>query len=72
MVIEGLRKSDSPKLQQKAFEIAEKWVLSNYFVYTKTSNMWEKYNVNGSYPDGEFIKYKVYFLILLNFSWNWR
>ena len=59
MVIEGLRKSDSPKLQQKAFEIAEKWVLSNYFVYTKTTNMWEKYNVNGSYPDagtgGEYV-----------------
>jgi alpha,alpha-trehalase len=51
MIVEGIRKTDSPKLQQKAFEIAEKWVLSNYFVYTKTSNMWEKYNVNGSYPD---------------------
>ena len=51
MVIEGLRRSSSPKMQEKAYEIAEKWVLTNLFVYEKTENhMWEKYSVNGSYP----------------------
>jgi len=51
MIIEGLRRSSSSKMQERAYELAEKWVLTNLFVYEKTGNhMWEKYNVEGSYP----------------------
>ncbi|KAE9553557.1 hypothetical protein FO519_003250 [Halicephalobus sp. NKZ332] len=51
MIIEGLRRSSSSKMQEKAYELAENWILTNLFVYQKTDNhMWEKYIVNGSYP----------------------
>jgi alpha,alpha-trehalase len=50
MMIEGLRQSDNPRMQEKAFWLAEKWVLSNYRVFTQSQAMWEKYNVIGSYP----------------------
>lgn len=42
MVIEGLRKSESPAMQDQAFEIAKKWIRGNYRVYSKTGHMWEK------------------------------
>uniref|UniRef100_A0A915E263 Trehalase n=1 Tax=Ditylenchus dipsaci TaxID=166011 RepID=A0A915E263_9BILA len=51
MVIEGLRKSENPIMQQKAFWLAQKWVLSNYRVYKDTGGlMFEKYNVIGTKP----------------------
>ncbi|KAI1730024.1 trehalase domain-containing protein [Ditylenchus destructor] len=51
MIIEGLRRSENPIMQQKAFWLAEKWVLSNYRVFLDTkSRMWEKYNVVGTKP----------------------
>lgn len=37
-------------MQQKAFWLAEKWVLSNYRVFNTTNSMWEKYNVIGNTP----------------------
>src|SRR5687767_8003442 len=37
-------------MQQKAFWLAEKWVLSNYRVFQLTHSMWEKYNVIGTRP----------------------
>ena len=51
MIIEGLRRSESPSMQQKAFWLAEKWVLSNYRVFYQTKAMWEKYNVIGTFPE---------------------
>uniref|UniRef100_A0A915CMD4 Trehalase n=1 Tax=Ditylenchus dipsaci TaxID=166011 RepID=A0A915CMD4_9BILA len=52
MVIEGLRRSENPIMQQKAFWLAEKWVLSNYRVFMGTrGKMWEKYNVIGTKPE---------------------
>lgn len=32
-------------MQQKAFWLAEKWILNNYDAYQKTHSMYEKYNV---------------------------
>ncbi|VDD87297.1 unnamed protein product [Enterobius vermicularis] len=49
MVIEGLRKSENPEMQDQAFRIAHKWIMSNYRVFRKTGYMWEKYNVIGLY-----------------------
>uniref|UniRef100_A0A0N5AKP9 Trehalase n=1 Tax=Syphacia muris TaxID=451379 RepID=A0A0N5AKP9_9BILA len=51
MMIEGLRKSENPLMQDQAYQIARKWLLSNYRVYRKTGHMWEKYNVIGTYPE---------------------
>uniref|UniRef100_A0A914ZI99 Trehalase n=1 Tax=Parascaris univalens TaxID=6257 RepID=A0A914ZI99_PARUN len=49
MIIEGLRKSNHPIMQQKAFEIASKWINRNYQVYQKDKKMWEKYDVAKGY-----------------------
>uniref|UniRef100_A0A8R1TJI9 Trehalase n=1 Tax=Onchocerca volvulus TaxID=6282 RepID=A0A8R1TJI9_ONCVO len=50
MIIEGMRKSSNPIVQEQAYRLAKKWVLGNYKVYSKTSYMWEKYNVIGNVP----------------------
>lgn len=50
MIIEGLRKSANPEMQDKGFMIASKWVMGNFRVFYETGHMWEKYNVIGSYP----------------------
>ncbi|CAJ0559519.1 unnamed protein product, partial [Mesorhabditis spiculigera] len=52
MVIEGLRKSGNSRMQRKAFDLAEKWVLSNYRVFVADRAMWEKYNVASGAPRG--------------------
>ncbi|KAI6184315.1 Trehalase [Aphelenchoides bicaudatus] len=60
MIIQGLRQSESSKMQEKAFLLAQKWVLNNLRVFQKTGVMWEKYNVIGSSPEvgsgGEYTK----------------
>ncbi|KAK0394558.1 hypothetical protein QR680_000804 [Steinernema hermaphroditum] len=50
MIIEGLRKSENSRMQEKAYRLAQKWVLSNYRVFTASGSMWEKYNVIGTQP----------------------
>uniref|UniRef100_A0A915D361 Trehalase n=1 Tax=Ditylenchus dipsaci TaxID=166011 RepID=A0A915D361_9BILA len=47
IIIEGLRKSTNPKMQEEGYRLAEKWVFGNYRVYRNTHSMWEKYNVVG-------------------------
>lgn len=44
MVIDGLRRSESAKLQEYAFDIAQKWIRTNYLVYVENNAMFEKYN----------------------------
>lgn len=47
-------------MQQKAFWLAQKWVLNNYRVYISTNSMWEKYNVIQTIPDkGDGGEYEV-------------
>lgn len=36
-------------MQQKAFDIAQKWIGLNYRAYKKDGKMWEKYDVSKSY-----------------------
>ncbi|CAI5441439.1 unnamed protein product [Caenorhabditis angaria] len=45
MVIEGFRKSLNPVLQQKAYEIAKKWLETNILTFNISNAMWEKYDV---------------------------
>jgi len=60
MIIEGLRKSENPEVQEQAFQLAKKWVLSNFKVYQATNKMWEKYDVSGDSPmPGSGGEYKV-------------
>uniref|UniRef100_A0A0R3RTP1 Trehalase n=1 Tax=Elaeophora elaphi TaxID=1147741 RepID=A0A0R3RTP1_9BILA len=49
MIIEGLRKSNYYRMQQKAFDIAQKWINLNYQAYLKDGKMWEKYDVTKPY-----------------------
>lgn len=54
-------------MQQKAFWLAEKWVLSNYRLYLSTDLMWEKYNVIDSHPNiGKGGEYETQF----GFGWT--
>ncbi|KHJ92106.1 hypothetical protein OESDEN_08015, partial [Oesophagostomum dentatum] len=50
MMIEGLRKSNDPRMQQKSFILAEKWILANYHVFQTDNAMWEKYDVVSTKP----------------------
>ncbi|VDP10386.1 unnamed protein product [Heligmosomoides polygyrus] len=50
MIIEGLRKSSDPRMQQKAFVLAQKWLLGNLHVFENDQAMWEKYDVVSSEP----------------------
>ncbi|TMS34048.1 hypothetical protein L596_001708 [Steinernema carpocapsae] len=50
MIIEGLRKSENSRMQEKAYRLAQKWVLSNYRVFASSGSMWEKYSVIGTQP----------------------
>uniref|UniRef100_A0A1I7V9C6 Trehalase n=2 Tax=Loa loa TaxID=7209 RepID=A0A1I7V9C6_LOALO len=45
MVIEGLRKSNHPIMQQKAFELANRWINRNYEVYQSDHKLWQRYDV---------------------------
>ncbi|KAK0422621.1 hypothetical protein QR680_007677 [Steinernema hermaphroditum] len=47
MIIEGLRKSEHPRMQEQAYQLAQKWVVSNYQAFKASGSMWEKYNVVG-------------------------
>uniref|UniRef100_A0A915Q3K9 Trehalase n=1 Tax=Setaria digitata TaxID=48799 RepID=A0A915Q3K9_9BILA len=49
MVIEGLRKSNHPIMQQKAFELANKWINRNYEVYQSDHKLWQRYDVAKDY-----------------------
>jgi alpha,alpha-trehalase len=46
MVIEALRSSDDPRVQEAAFRLADKWIQTNYYVFARSGGkMFEKYNV---------------------------
>ncbi|KAI6192147.1 Trehalase [Aphelenchoides bicaudatus] len=46
MVIEGLRRTESPQLQEYAYEIASKWVQTNYVMFKTHGVMFEKYSAS--------------------------
>lgn len=52
MIIDGFRRSESPEIQEKAYELAKNWIRVNYNVFNLTEVMWEKYDVNGNVGSG--------------------
>jgi alpha,alpha-trehalase len=42
MIVEGFRKSSNPWLQNKAIELAQKWIDNNFRVFNQTRLMFEK------------------------------
>uniref|UniRef100_A0AC34G327 Trehalase n=1 Tax=Panagrolaimus sp. ES5 TaxID=591445 RepID=A0AC34G327_9BILA len=62
MIVESFRKSRFPILQDFAFELAQKWVKSNYEVFNATGYMWEKYDICKEPPcpgeGGEYVVQK--------------
>ncbi|XP_060643265.2 trehalase, partial [Anolis sagrei] len=59
MVIEGLAKSSSPRAQELAFALAQRWVRTNLAVYERYQGMFEKYNVEGDGKPGGGGEYAV-------------
>ncbi|KAG8522211.1 Trehalase, partial [Galemys pyrenaicus] len=51
-VIRGLARSHSPRTQEVAFQLAQNWIRTNFDVYSKTSAMYEKYDINKGQPGG--------------------
>ncbi|VDM65972.1 unnamed protein product [Strongylus vulgaris] len=74
MMIEGLRKCDDPRMQQKAYVLAEKWILANYKVFQADKAMWEKYDVVATKPriggGGEYEVQLTYYLFQPGFGWT--
>ncbi|XP_073458610.1 trehalase isoform X2 [Aquarana catesbeiana] len=66
MVIEGLEKTQSPKAQEIAFKLAQKWVTSNFRAFKKYNAMFEKYDVEGDGKPGGGGEYEVQ----LGFGWS--
>ncbi|KAI1701129.1 trehalase domain-containing protein [Ditylenchus destructor] len=56
MIIEGLRKSQVPEMQNEAFHLAKNWIHANYRAYLPDMHMWEKYDVtlNAGGKGGEY------------------
>ncbi|XP_007523666.2 trehalase [Erinaceus europaeus] len=52
LVIRGLAKSPSPQTQEVAFQLAQNWIQTNYEVYSRTSAMYEKYDITNGQPGG--------------------
>uniref|UniRef100_A0A1I7VWU9 Trehalase n=1 Tax=Loa loa TaxID=7209 RepID=A0A1I7VWU9_LOALO len=50
IIIEGMRKSNNPDVQELAYKLAKKWVLANYRVYQATNQMWDKIDIIGTVP----------------------
>ncbi|EJW85803.1 trehalase, partial [Wuchereria bancrofti] len=50
IIIEGMRKSNNPDVQELAYKLAKKWVLANYHVYQATNQMWDKIDIVGTIP----------------------
>ncbi|MCP9261869.1 Alpha-trehalose glucohydrolase [Dirofilaria immitis] len=67
IIIEGMRKSHNPDVQELAYKLARKWVLANYQVYQATNQMWDKIDVIGTIPKpGSGGEYKVQ----VGFGWT--
>ncbi|XP_058400720.1 trehalase [Diceros bicornis minor] len=59
LVIRGLAKSPSLRAQEVAFQLAQNWIRTNFDVYSKTSAMYEKYDISNSGQPGGGGEYEV-------------
>ncbi|XP_033968889.1 trehalase [Trematomus bernacchii] len=66
MLIEGLSKLPSEDAKQLAFDLAQRWIKTNWLAYMKYEAMFEKYDVNGDGKPGGGGEYEVQ----LGFGWT--
>nr|XP_046245732.1 trehalase [Scatophagus argus] len=66
MLIDGLSKLPSEDAKKLAFDLAQRWIKSNWVAYTKYEAMFEKYDVNGDGKPGGGGEYEVQ----LGFGWT--
>uniref|UniRef100_A0A3Q1H841 Trehalase n=1 Tax=Acanthochromis polyacanthus TaxID=80966 RepID=A0A3Q1H841_9TELE len=66
MLIDGLSKLPSKDAQQLAFDLAQRWIKTNWLAYIKYEAMFEKYDVNGDGKPGGGGEYEVQ----LGFGWT--
>ncbi|XP_026173726.1 trehalase [Mastacembelus armatus] len=66
MLIEGLSKLPSEEAKQLAFDLAQRWIKTNWLAYMKYEAMFEKYDVNGDGKPGAGGEYEVQ----LGFGWT--
>ncbi|XP_068570050.1 trehalase [Cebidichthys violaceus] len=66
MLIDGLSKLPSEDAKQLAFDLAQRWIKTNWLAYMKYDAMFEKYDVNGDGKPGGGGEYEVQ----LGFGWT--
>ncbi|XP_051253058.1 trehalase [Dicentrarchus labrax] len=66
MLIDGLSKLPSADAKQLAFDLAQRWIKTNWVAYQKYKAMFEKYDVNGDGKPGGGGEYEVQ----LGFGWT--
>ncbi|KAJ8368656.1 hypothetical protein SKAU_G00086840 [Synaphobranchus kaupii] len=66
MLIEGLWSLPSEKAKEVAFDLAQRWISTNWKAYLKYEAMFEKYDVNGDGKPGGGGEYEVQ----LGFGWT--
>ncbi|XP_078102031.1 trehalase isoform X3 [Sander vitreus] len=66
MLIRGLSKLPSEDAKQLAFDLAQRWIKTNWLAYMKYEAMFEKYDVNGDGKPGAGGEYQVQ----LGFGWT--
>uniref|UniRef100_A0A3B3SUQ1 Trehalase n=3 Tax=Paramormyrops kingsleyae TaxID=1676925 RepID=A0A3B3SUQ1_9TELE len=66
MLIEGLSNMNISKAQDLAFDLAQRWIKTNWVVYKKYDAMFEKYNIDGDGQPGGGGEYEVQ----LGFGWT--
>ncbi|KAL4647709.1 trehalase [Arapaima gigas] len=66
ILIEGLSNLNTTKAQEMAFNLAQRWITTNWLAYVKYGHMYEKYTVNGDGKPGGGGEYEVQ----LGFGWT--
>ncbi|KAF7649993.1 hypothetical protein LDENG_00133150 [Lucifuga dentata] len=66
MLIHGLSKLPSEDAKRLAFDLAQRWIRTNWLAYRKYEAMFEKYDVNGDGRPGGGGEYEVQ----LGFGWT--
>lgn len=66
MLIDGLSKLPSEDAKQLAFDLAQRWIRTNWLAYMKYDAMFEKYDVHGDGKPGGGGEYEVQ----LGFGWT--
>ncbi|KPP68961.1 Trehalase-like [Scleropages formosus] len=66
MLIEGLSNLNTTKAKEVAFDLAQRWIRTNWLAYVKYGHMYEKYSVEGDGKPGGGGEYEVQ----LGFGWT--